>query len=278
MRNSEDRSAVQSGEMAEMQAELFDRLYRDNQAKVYRLAMGLAGNATDAEEITQEAFYRAFRSFHSFREDSSFFTWIYRITLNVSNDYLRQRTKLPIYALTEDMGFSMDEIIDPNPASNPETELLGHQARVKCLQCLTECLPHRQRKVFCLAITMGLPLKQVAEILDCSVGSVKTTLHRARKRWFGYMEDRCEFINKTNPCTCRQFVRFGLSRGWISKDTGNGPPPPNAALAGEEITRLRKLRLLYEDLYPETCDELLARRIREGIRNREWSVFSDTGM
>lgn len=57
--------------MSDEQTELFDRLYRDNQAKVYKLALALAGNAHDAEDITQEAFFRAFRSYDAFRGESS---------------------------------------------------------------------------------------------------------------------------------------------------------------------------------------------------------------
>lgn len=202
-----------SGELTQ----IFDRLYRENQAKVYRLALGLTGNKNDAEEITQEAFFRAFRSYNTFREESSFFTWIYRITLNVANDYLKQRTKMPVYALTEDYGYSLQQIVDHNPSNDPEAQLLARETRFKCLHFLTECLPINQRKVFCLGITIGLPYKLVAEILECSVSSVKTTLHRAKKRWAGYMEDRCQLIKKSNPCNCSQWVRFGLTQGWVSK-------------------------------------------------------------
>ena len=254
--------------------ELFDQLYRDNQAKVYRLAMGLAGNVHDAEDITQEAFYRAFRSYHTFRGGSSFFTWIYRITLNVANDYLKHRTKLPIYTLTEDLGFSIDEVIDRNPSNNPETEMLALQVRVKCLHCLTECLPIKQRRVFCLALMLELPQKQVAEILECSLSAVKTTLHRAKKRWFGYMEDKCQLINKSNPCNCNQFVRFGLKRGWVVKDVSAVPNAVLASTIKEEIGQLQTLSAFYSNLYREAAAESFAERLREGIKNKEWEVLS----
>lgn len=260
--------------MPDKPAELFDQLYRDNQARVYKLALGLTGNAHDAEEITQEAFFRAFRSYHAFREESSFFTWIYRITLNVANDYLKQRAKFPVHALTEDLGFSLEEILDPDAANNPETELLACQARIKCLHSLTECLQANQRKVFCLAITLALPHKQVADILDCSPASVKTTLHRAKKRWMGYMEDRCGLIKESNPCTCKQWVRFGLSQGWINKPVSTDPRPPAAVQARKEIARLRTLRDLYQELYLEAADDSFVMRMREGIKNREWEIFS----
>jgi len=260
--------------VSDEQTELFDQLYRDNQPKVYRLALSLTGNTHDAEEITQEAFLKAFRSYQSFREESSFFTWIYRIAVNVANDYLKHRTKLPINSLIEDQGYSLEEIIDTNPANNPETELLAFQARIKCLHAITECLPIDQRKVFCLAITLGLPHKTIAEILDCSVGSVKTTLHRAKTRWFGYMENKCQLIKKSSPCNCKQFVRFGLSQGWISKEAVVKPHLPVAVQAREDIGKMKTLRDCYRDMYQDKADESFAQRIREGIKNKEWAIFS----
>ncbi|KAF0218431.1 MAG: RNA polymerase sigma-70 factor ECF [Geobacteraceae bacterium] len=260
--------------MSRNTTELFDQLYRDNEAKVYRLAFALAGNVHDAEDITHEAFSRAYCSYHTFREESSFFTWICRITLNVAKDYLKYRTKFPIHSLTEDLGYSLEEVIDSNPANNPETELLAHQAKIRCLHSLTECLQANERKVFCLAITLGLPQRQVADIMDCSINSVKVTLHRAKKRWLGYMEGRCQLMKKSNPCNCKQWIRFGLSQGWISKQASADSHSPVAVQAKEEISRLKTLRDLYQDLYLSSADASLAKRIREGIQNREWEIFS----
>lgn len=260
--------------LSDKSEELFDRLYHENHLKVYRLALGLAGNADDAEEITQEAFIRAFRFYHTFRRESSFFTWIYRIALNVAHDYMKQRTRLPIQVLTEDMGYSIEEIIDPDPASDPETELLANEARLRCLHCFTECLPHGQRVLFCLVVTLGLPYRAAAEIVGCSLGSVKTALHRAKKRVAGYLEDRCQLIKKSNPCNCHQWVRLALLRGWtISKQAIASPPPTVMVQAGEEIARLQTLRALYQSLCPEKVDEALAQRIRQGINSKEWSIF-----
>ena len=194
--------------------------------------------------------------------------------MNVAKDYLKQRTKLPVETLTEDLGFSLEEIIDSNPANNPETELLAYQARIKCLHAMTECLPLDQRKVFCLAITLGLPHKTIAEILDCSVASVKTTLHRAKHRWFGYMENKCRLVKKSNPCQCSQFVRFGLSQGWISKSSTVKMQPLITAEARKDILSLRAIRDIYRGMYREEADARFIERIRNGIKNKDWLILS----
>ncbi|WP_243374096.1 RNA polymerase sigma factor [Geotalea sp. SG265] len=259
--------------MSNARVEHFDHLYRDNVELIFKLAIGLTGNDHDAEEVTQEAFLRAFRSYDDFRGDCAFSTWIYRIAMNVANDYLKQRAKFPCQSLTEDYGYVLEEILDPDPAVNPEMELLAGQAKVKCLHSLTECFTPEQRRIFCLAITLGLPHKMVAEILDCSLGSVKTTLHRARKRWFGYMEDRCGLIKKSNPCSCSQWGRFGLSQGWFNSDAQVRPPVVSPARAREEIGQMKALREIYCELYPETADKAYVQRIKEGIRKKEWGIF-----
>lgn len=259
--------------MADKLTELFDRLYCDHQEKVYMLALGLTSDANDAADITQEAFFRAFRSYHDFREDSSFFTWIYRITLNVANDYLKQRAKLRIYELTEDLGYSIEEIADPNPGNDPETELLAREVKYRCLHGFTECLTINQRKVFCLAVTVGLPQKLVAEILECPIGSVKGTLHRAKKRIAGYLEERCQLIKKSNSCNCNQWVLYGMQQGWITKQALDNPRPEIILKAREEMVGLCSLRDIYQNLYCNKADQLLVQRIRKGINKREWEIF-----
>ncbi|HEX2954979.1 MAG TPA: RNA polymerase sigma factor [Bacillota bacterium] len=261
-----------------MQHEEFADLYQENSIKVYRLALGLSGNAQDAEEITQEAFLRAYRSFDTFRGASSFFTWIYRITINVAHDFMKQRTRLPMQVLTEDYGYSLEELVDGNPVNDPEYEVLENEMRYHCLFCLTECLPINQRIVFCLAVTLELPQKVVTDIMDCSVSVVKTTLYRAKQRVAGYLQGTCQFIKKSNPCNCRHWVKFGIAQGWIEKGTQVREKPKITVQAKQEIIRMHELRAIYQKLNPEKVDEKLGERIKEGIENREWAIFSQKSL
>lgn len=79
--------------MREKSSNSFEKKYSENHAKVYRLALSLCGNAHDAEDVCQEAFLKAFRSYTSFREECSFFTWIYRITINAAKDHMKYRNR-----------------------------------------------------------------------------------------------------------------------------------------------------------------------------------------
>ncbi len=251
----------------------FDQLYRDNYGKVYRLALGLTHNFSDAEDITQEAFVRAFRSYHNFREDGSFFTWIYRITVNVANDYIKQRKKLPIYEIAEGMGCSVEDLVDPNPVNNPETKIMINEVIRLCMAAFTECLPVNQRKVFLLTVGLNLPYKLVAEILDCSVSSVKTTLHRAKTRLVEILESRCHLIKKSNTCRCEQWVKFHKSQGWIPNECITNPLP-KITIPDKIIRYMRDLRDIYRNVYLIENKEVLAEFIKEGFAKKKWATFS----
>lgn len=255
------------------QTELFDQLYRDNYVKVYRLALGLTHSFSDAEDIAQEAFVRAFRSFHTFREESSFFTWIYRITVNVANDFMKQRSKLPVYEIAEKQGCSVEDLIDPHPENNPETKLMVNEVMRVCMAAFTECLPVNQRKVFFLIIGLGLSYKVTAEIVECSVSSVKTLLHRAKNRLVGFMESRCHYIKKSNTCRCEQWVKRGISQGWISKDCVTNPRP-KITIPEKVKIYMRDLRDIYKNVYLADNDEILAKFFKEGFAKKKWATFS----
>jgi len=263
----------------EKSTENFDQLYRDNYVKVFRMALfltnrerstNIANRFSDAEDITQEAFLRAFRSYHTFREDSSFFTWIYRIAVNVANDYMRQRTKLPIYEVADMLGCSEAELADPNPANDPESKLMVNEVMRGCMLGFTECLPVNQKKIFFLVIGLGLPYKVAAEILDCSVGSLKTTLHRAKDRLLGYMEGRCSLIKKSNSCRCEQWVKAGLSHGWITKESITNPLP-KITIPDKEKIYMRDVHDIYRNVYLAQNDELLAELIKKRFTQKKWS-------
>jgi RNA polymerase sigma-70 factor (ECF subfamily) len=266
---------------SEQLKEHFDQLYRDYYVKVYRLALGLANKVgsdnpadrlQDAEDITQEAFMRAFRSFQAFREDSSFFTWICRIAINVAHDYMRQRAKLPIYEVLDRLGCSEAEVIDPNPDNDPETKLLANEVMRVCMLGFTECLPLDQKKAFFLVAGLDLPYKLAAEILDCSVSAFKSKLHRAKGRLASYMESRCSIINKSNTCRCEHWVR-GFAQDPVMKEC-IANPTAKITIPNKVELYLRDLLDIYRNVYHARSDEAVAELLKEGFAKKKWSTFA----
>ena len=252
----------------------FAEHYSQTYPKVFRVAVGFLGDPDRAEEVVHDAYLKAFQKYEEFRFESTFLTWIYRIVINACRDAWAERKKLPVEVFTQDMGYRLEDIADPDRENNPETVLLSREAQFKCLHCLTECLPPAQRKAFCLTVTLDLSHKLAAEILGTTEGAVKASLHRAMKRWRGYMENRCEFIRPGNPCRCHQWIRFGQERGWL-KAPPSGPPQNEVNMVfRDEIVRLRDLRSVYQQRYLDKSDGFLAQRIAQGVTRGDWAIFS----
>ena len=151
--------------------------------KVFYLAFDMAGNAVDAEDISQEVFLKVFRSFHTFRQGARLGSWLYRITYNAAIDHLRRKGAAP-----EPVG---DEVLEslrgaeaglpPRGAADPEADLEASQLQARISQALDKISP-QEKAVFVLRHYEDLKLKDIAETLDLSIGSVKSYLFRAVRK------------------------------------------------------------------------------------------------
>lgn len=90
---------------------------------------------------------------------------------------------------------------------------------------------------------------------------------------FGYMENRCQLIKKSNPCRCEQWVKFGISQGWITKDCITNPQP-KITIPDKVKMYMRDLRDIYENVYLADNDEVLAKFFKEGFAKKRWATFS----
>jgi RNA polymerase sigma-70 factor (ECF subfamily) len=158
-------------------AELTGR-YQD---RIFTLILGHIQSREDAIDLTQDVFLRAHRRLESFREDSLFYTWLYRIALNACIDFRRRRSRAPEPFsldgdLLEEVGF---EPRDARPASDPvrvlENKELGRYLR-ECIRALPEVL----RVAVILHDLEGLPQKEIARIMGCPLGTVKSRIQRGR--------------------------------------------------------------------------------------------------
>ena len=161
-------------------ATVFEYLYRLHSRRVYAVCLRMIGDATEAEDLTQEAFVLLFRKIHTFRGESAFSTWLHRLVVNVVLMRLRKRT-LP--------AVSLDATSDPNDETGspgidiaaPDLSLEGSIDRINLERCIAR-LPVGYRTIFVLHDIQGYEHHEIAGILGRSVGVSKSQLHKARTR------------------------------------------------------------------------------------------------
>lgn len=168
--------------------EAFAGLYRMHKRRVYWLCMRLVRNQEDAEDLTQEAFLQVFRKLHTFRGEAAFSTWLHQVTVNVVLMRLRKKhlTEVPLEDTPSggeegDVPFNEFQVADP--------VLAGSTDRITLERAIDE-LPPGYRLVFLLHDVQGYEHREVAEILDCSVGNTKSQLHKARLKLRGLIVKR----------------------------------------------------------------------------------------
>jgi RNA polymerase sigma-70 factor (ECF subfamily) len=173
--------AAQRGDRA-----AFEVLVRQYDQAVLRLALHLTGSDSDAQDIYQEAFLKAYRHIGSFRFECSFYTWIYRIVTNLCLDHLRKRQtrREDSHVVTDSEGQEvdlLDRVSDDRAGANPERDLMRRELGAKIGQALTRLTP-RERMVFELKHYQGLRLRTIGEMLNTTEETAKNTLFRATQK------------------------------------------------------------------------------------------------
>jgi RNA polymerase sigma-70 factor, ECF subfamily len=171
----------------------FEELVRHYDQQVLRLAMHLTGSDTEAQDIYQEAFLKAYKSIGNFRFECSFYTWIYRIVTNLCLDHLRKRTvrKEDAPVATDSSGESydvLDRVPDARSGANPERDLMRRELGGQISRALQKLTP-RERMVFELKHYHGLKLRTVGEVLNTTEETAKNTLFRATQKLRGALAD-----------------------------------------------------------------------------------------
>jgi RNA polymerase sigma-70 factor (ECF subfamily) len=163
----------QGGDIASFQ-ELVSRYHQ----KVYMVIVGLLRNPDDAMDVAQETFFRAYRKITSFQGQSSFYTWLYRIAVNISIDYQRRQKRSPL-----EFRESMDEVLEQQQevAKDPFSDVHDRELREKLVSAINDLTPEH-KAVIVLRTLEGLSYKDIGEILGCSEGTVMSRLHYARKK------------------------------------------------------------------------------------------------
>lgn len=151
----------------------FEKLYRSFSDKVYNIALSYSKNVEDAEEITQDVFLKMYRNAASFNNNSSLSTWVYRIVVNTSLNYLKKKNRFTLFK----SAYTDTESIEFN---HPGVQL-EQKENAKLLFKGIDCLPDRQKTAFILSYIEWLPRQEVADIMGISLKSAESLLQRAKQ-------------------------------------------------------------------------------------------------
>jgi len=159
----------------------FDLLVRKYQNKVLSLVSRFVKNQGDVPDVAQEAFIKAYRALPNFRGDSAFYTWLYRIAVNTAKNHLAAQKRRPS---SSDLDIEESEFFDDadklRDSASPERLLLTNELRDAVINTL-EALPEDLRTAISLRELDGLSYEDIANVMDCPVGTVRSRIFRARE-------------------------------------------------------------------------------------------------
>ncbi len=158
----------------------FAQLVEAYQKSVYNLCLRMVSNPTDAEDLAQEAFVKAWRGLQSYKFESAFSTWLYRLTGNVCIDFLRQQKRRSVISLTASEE-DAPELDIPDPEPLPEEQVL-HREKQQAVADAMAKLQDSERLILTLRVVEELSYEQIAEAMDIKIGTVKSRIARARER------------------------------------------------------------------------------------------------
>jgi RNA polymerase sigma-70 factor, ECF subfamily len=160
------------------QTEVFELLVRKYMEKAFRIALDFTHDTEQAKDLSQDAFLRAFSRIKQFDGRSSFYTWFYRLVVNLCLDYTRRKGRVIWERLDgeEEAGPERAELADSS--SLPDEEAMAGEAKRK-VDLTLESMPNKQRTAFLLRNHQGLSIPDIAKVLKTTEGTVRVYLHRA---------------------------------------------------------------------------------------------------
>lgn len=193
-----------------------EELLQRYQSFIYNIAFRMVLSPYDAEDITQEILIKIFTKIGSFQGNSSFRTWVNKITvnhvLNMKKKWLEERYNRKEMYEEELDNISVGELYG---YSDPERQVLFEEARLGCLAGMLLCLTREQRIIYILGEIFEIPGDISAEVLDIMPATYRKKLSRAKNDLYQFMNEKCGLVNRDNPCRCANKTRGFIAEGWV---------------------------------------------------------------
>ncbi|MDE0017191.1 MAG: sigma-70 family RNA polymerase sigma factor [Candidatus Poribacteria bacterium] len=171
----------------------FDTLFTRYQKRTYRLVQRFISNREDALDLTQDAFIRAYQGLGDFKSQCQFYSWLYRITVNLCIDFLRKKSRSEVLLYDSDESGELPMANIPDPRSESPAKAVENKELRTHIRKAVRRLPPKQRQIFILRHWDGLSLKDIAAVVGRSDGTVKAHLLHAhrnlRKHLLPYLQE-----------------------------------------------------------------------------------------
>lgn len=225
--------------------ELIDR----HQTFVFNIAMKMFGHRENAEDLTQEVMIKVITNLRSFRGDSAFRTWLYRIA---SNHFLgTKRRGMELSVVDFESHFDAIDRVPAEDLHEEVSEIDGkavEELRLRCTTGMLMCLDREQRLIFILGAMFEVSHQLGAQILDITPGNFRVRLHRARTELYNWMQERCGLVNKANPCRCAKKTHRFIRDGFVD--------PQHLTFNTEFIVRIKDVTTRGAQAAMEAVDDL----------------------
>jgi RNA polymerase sigma factor (sigma-70 family) len=231
-RDSTDVELVEQAKAGNRTA--LEKLILRHQAWIYNIAIRMVFQPDDAEEVTQEVLVKVITKLSTFKGESKFRTWLYRIAANHVLNMKRRNaeTKVTTFA---DYGSAIDGTPDaelPDPKSVPVAlPILVEEAKNSCTMGMLLCLDRKQRLIFTLGEILGASDTVGGEVLGMTADNFRQCLARARRDLHSFMNNQCGLVNTSNPCRCPKKTRGFIEHGHVD--------PHRLLFVPEHIKRVR---------------------------------------
>lgn len=235
-----------------------EKLVLRHQAWVYNIAIRMVFRPQDAEEVTQEVLVKVITKLSTFKGQSTFRTWLYRIASNHVLNMKRRwaETRATTFA---DYGAAIAGTPDldlPDPKSVPvEAAVLVEETKNACTMGMLLCLDRRQRLIFTLGAILGASDAAGGEVLEMTADNFRQCLARARRDLHSFMNHQCGLVNSNNPCRCPKKTRGFIAAGHVD--------PRSLMFVPLHVERVR-------DVASETV-----REIEDVVERQHTAIFRD---
>ena len=246
-----------------------EKLILRHQAWIYNIALRMVFLPQDAEEVTQEVLIKAITGLGTFKRESKFRTWLYRIAVNHVLNMRRRggEVEKQTFSSYADAINGTPDLDLPDPKSVPvEVPLLVEEAKISCTTGMLLCLDRNQRLIFVLAEIFGVTDTVGSELLEITPENFRQSLSRARRDLYQFMNNQCGLVNAANPCRCPKKTKGFINAGHVDPSNLKFAPPHVSqihSVVGDTYIRLEGLleqqhaALFREHPFLEPKDQIL---------------------